>query len=377
MYAAHGSLPAQMKNSTRAWISRVISSGHAGAGLEGLPFDVVLEEAAFEGVLPLLAWRLRQSHAWPELPAALRDGLERGAREAAVAALHRDAQLRRVSTCLASQGIASLLLKGPAFGRWLYPQPYLRVSGDVDLLFSSRVVAEQAAEALARIGFVRAFSPTSMTYEMSSRLWANGRVVLELDLHSRLVNVPAFMQMLTFDELWESSVALPEFGQELRVLCPLHAFVHACIHRAVDLYLQAPPMLKWVYDIHLMIERMDTGGWDGFLQLVRAKRASGVCLRSILDAVAEFDSPVQVRVLDALHRQAAEEPIDWRRLHDWRYMQWQNLKALPGTGAKLRWLCERVFPTQSHLRELHGEGSWSTLMLRRMGRGLSRLRNKA
>lgn len=92
-----------------------------------------------------------------------------------------------------------------------------------------------------------------------------------------------------------------------------------------------------------MIERMDTGGWDGFLQLVRAKRASGVCLRSILDAVAEFDSPVPVQVLDALHRQAAEEPIDWRRLDDWRYMQWQNPKALPGTGAKPRWLWERCF----------------------------------
>lgn len=348
-------------------MSAVLLHGQAYTDIDDAAVEALLAAASFEGVLPLLEWRLRSSPLWPQLPALLRDGLAKGAREAAVAALHRDAQLRRISACLASQGIACLLLKGPAFARWLYPQIYLRVSGDVDLLFPSRVVAEQAAEALAKIGFVRAFSPTNMTYEMTSRLWANGRVVLELDLHSGLVNVPAFIEMLAFDELWASSVALPDFGEQLLALCPQHAFVHACIHRAVDLYLQAPPRLKWVYDIHLMIERMDTGGWDGFLQLVRAKRASGVCLRSILDAVAEFDSPVPVQVLDALHRQAAEEPIDWRRLDDWRYMQWQNLKALPGTGAKLRWLWERVFPTQSHLRELHGEGRWSTLMLKRLG----------
>lgn len=75
---------------------------------------------------------------------------------------------------------------------------------------------------------------------MTSRLWANGRVVLELDLHSGLVNVPAFIEMLAFDELWRPFVALPDLGEQLRALCPQHAFVHACIHRAVDLYLQAP-----------------------------------------------------------------------------------------------------------------------------------------
>lgn len=355
----------------------VLARGHSDIIIDDASVESLLEAANSEGVLPLLQWRLRSTSVWQQLPASLRDGLTSGARGAIFAVLQRDAQLKRIAVCLASQGIQCLLLKGPAFARWLYPETYLRVSGDVDLLFPTRVVAEQAAEALARLGFLRAFSPSSMTYEMTSRLWANGRIVLELDLHSRLVNVPAFIEILSFDEIWASSVALPDFGVHLRGLGPQHAFVHACIHRAVDLYLQAPPRLKWVYDIHLMIQRMDTNSWAGFLDLLGAKRASGVCLRSILDSLAAFDSPVPAQVLGTLHQQAAAEPVDWRRLNDWRYMQWCNLRALPSATDRLRWLWERVFPSHSHLRELHGEGGWTTLMLKRFGRGLQRLRNKA
>lgn len=355
----------------RGVIALGLRDGVLPAAASAFPVERLLAVAAEEGVLPLLEWRLRGQ----SLPEALREGLSRGAREAAQASLHRDAQLRRIASCLADVGIKSLLLKGPAFARSLYPEPHLRMSGDIDLLFGSRREAESAAEALAGIGFERAFSPTSMTYEMTSRMRVDGRVVLELDLHSRLVNLPAFADVFAFEELWSSSIALAGLGDRLRVLSPLHAFVHACIHRAVDLYLQLPPRLKWLYDLHLMLLRLDAAGdWDGFLHLVRRKRVAGVCLRSIIDTVDAFGSPVPESVLQALHGYAGDESIDWRRLHDWRYMQWRNLKALPNPVARLRWLWERLFPTRSHLRELHGQGSWLRLMGRRAKRARARLR---
>ena len=358
----------------RAVVATALRDGVLPAAAGAIPVGELLAVAAGEGVLPLLEWRLRLADARQSLPEALREGLAHAAREAARMSLHRDAQLRRIAPCLADAGIKTLLLKGPAFARSLYPEPHLRMSGDIDLLFGSRGEAERAAEALAGIGFDRAFSPSSMTYEMTSRMRVDGRVVLELDLHSRLVNLPAFADVFVFEELWAASMPLGGFGDALRTLSPLHAFVHACIHRAVDLYLQAPQRLKWIYDIHLMSLRLDDAGWDGFLHLVHGKRVAGVCLRSILDAVDAFGSPVPVAVLEALHRHAADEPVDWRRLHDWRYMQWRNLKALPNPVARLRWLWERLFPTRSHLRELHGQGSWLRLMGRRAKRARARLR---
>ena len=373
MYAAHGCLPAQMKNSTRAWISRVISSGHAGAGLEGLPFDVVLEEAAFEDVLPWLEWRLRDA----VLPPEQRASLSRAARTAAAQSLFREAELRRVATVLERHGIRALLLKGNALGQWLYPQPYLRVSGDIDLLLESRAAAEQAAIACTELGYALGFSPAASNFEMTSRLVVDGISRSELDLHCRLLNSAAYADIFAFEELWRDAMPLPALASSLQALSPLHAFAHACLNRALDMQIGEPDRLKLLVDIHLLAERMDAGAWQQFLSMAAAKRISGICLRTISDTVDAFGSAVPADVLEALRKAAEAEPIDWRRLHDWRYMQWQNLKALPGTRAKLTWLWERVFLTHGHLRKLHGEGSWSTLMLRRMGRGLSRLRNKA
>jgi hypothetical protein len=79
--------------------------------------------------------------------------------------------------------------------------------------------------------------------------------------------------------------------------------------------------------------------------------------------------------MEALQRNADAESIDWHRLDDWRYMQWQNLKALPTTGARLRWLWQRLAPSSSHLRHMYGQGSWLALMGRRLRRGMKRLLN--
>ena len=294
--------------------------------------------------------------------------------DAAARSLFREVELRKVAGLLERKGIQTLLLKGNALGQWLYPSPYLRVSGDIDLLLQSRDAAEQAALAFTELGYSLGFSPAASNYEMTSRLMIDGVSRCELDLHCRLLNAAAYANIFPFEELWRAAMPLPALGGGLMALCPLHALAHACLNRALDIQIGVPDQLKLLYDIHLLVGRMDADAWQQFLTMVGAKRISGICLRSIADTVAALNSPVSEQVLQALHRQAADEPIDWRRLDDWRYMQWQNLKSLPGTSAKLKWIWEKVFPTPSHLQELHGEGGWMQLMGRRLMRGLQRLR---
>ena len=351
----------------------MLRTGAPADDLGGWTIDDVIRTATEEGVLPLLQWRLRDA----AVPPALHARLAQEARNAAAHSLFREVQLRKVAGVLARDGINTLLLKGNALGQWLYPKPYLRVSGDIDLLLESRAAAEQAAIACTELGYALEFLPAASNFEMTSRLVVDGISRSELDLHCRLLNAAAYADIFTFEELWRDAMPLPAFGSGLRALCPLHALAHACLNRALDMQIGEPDLLKLLVDIHLLVERMDADGWQQFLRLVALKQISGICLRSISDTIAAFGSAVPADMLEALRQTAEVEPIDWRRLHDWRYMQWQNLRALPGPWAKLRWLWERVFPTHGHLRELHGEGNWSTLMLRRMGRGLARLRNKA
>ena len=331
-----------------------------------------MRTAVEEGVLPLLQWRLRDA----ALPPALEARLAHEVRNAAAQSLFREAELRRVSTVLERHGIKTLLLKGNALGQWLYPKPYLRVSVDIDLLLESRAAAEQAAIACTELGYALAFAPGASNFEMTSRLVVDGVSRSELDLHCRLLNAAAYADIFTFGELWHDAMPLPAFGGGLKALSPLHAFAHACLNRALDMQIGEPDRLKLLYDIHLLIEQMEADAWRQFLSLVVSKQIGGICLRSIDDTVAAFGSAVPADVLEALRRDAEAEPIDWRRLDDWRYMQWQNLKSLSGTWAKLQWIWDKVFPTRSHLQELHGEGRWIQLMGRRLVRGFQRLRSK-
>ena len=356
-------------SASRAALIAALRDGRVDAGVEGAGTELI-RTAQDEGVLPLLESRLRGT----TMPSAVHANLAEAGRTAAVQALFREMELRKVAEVLAGHGINTLLLKGNALGQWLYSEPYLRVTCDIDLLFESRAVAGQAAAAFGEIGYGLGFSPATSNYEMTSRLVVDGVSRSELDLHCRLLNAPAYADIFPFDELWHAAMPLPALGGGLMALCPLHALAHACLNRALDMQIGVPDQLKLLYDIHLLVGRMDADAWQQFLTMVGAKRISGICVRSITDTVATFDSPVPMQVMQALHLQAAEEPIDWRRLDDWRYMQWQNLKSLPGAWAKLNWIWGKTFPTPSHLHELHGEGGWLQLMGRRLLRGLQRLR---
>jgi len=343
----------------------------------GFSAEELVDIAEEEGVLTLLDWELRSRPCNASLPDSFRDDLATRARSVTAESLYGGNEVRRVASALSEAGIRALLLKGHALALWLYPQPTLRTCGDIDLLLESRADADRAAEVLKKLGYALAFNPGAMFYEMSSRLIVGGRVRSEVDLHSRLINVPVYADRLGFAELWEHSIALPGLDTGIRGLSIVYALIHACMHRAVDLFQHGPEKLKWHYEIHLLLSRMDQASWANLRALCLAKGLSGVCLRSFDDAVSWFGGELPVAERAALQRAAAGEQLDYRRIDDWRYIQWLNFKVLPDAGARLRWLAERLVPTTSHLQELYGrEVSLPRLLGRRMGRMLARLRNR-
>jgi hypothetical protein len=363
-------------DSPRRWVAAVLCEERA-VELGSYSFAELIETAEYEGVLPLLDWRLRSNAAYSALPDEFRQPLGQRARASAAQSMLDAREIARVSVALDEAGFQTLLLKGPAFARWLYPQPYLRISSDIDLLFASRSEADRAATVAERLGYELAFSPGGMVYEMSCRLVVDGEVRSELDVHSRLVNQEAYADRLGFDELWLASLALPGLPARVRGLSPVHALLHACMHRAHDLSLHRPDRLKWLYDIHLLIQSLDRTSWALFVAAAREKELCGVCLRSFDDSADWFASVIPEDVLSDLRQAAAAEAIDYRQLGDWRYMQWQSFKALPDMRARLRWLSERLLPSRSHMQELHGgSASLPTLMLRRLLRGIARWRGR-
>ncbi|WP_460733862.1 nucleotidyltransferase family protein [Lysobacter tyrosinilyticus] len=330
----------------------------------------------YEGLVPLLDWKLRETSSL-FAPEGFREELAVRARDEVARSLFSTHEIARIAGVLDSQGFRTLLLKGHAFARWLYPKPYLRVCGDIDLLFESREEANRAATALQSLGYALAFLPGSLTYEMSCRLMVDGQLLSELDLHCRLVNQQIYAERLGFDELWTASMSLAGLPASVRGLSPEHALLHACLHRAHDMGLRRPDRLKWLYDIHLLMARMDAAAWNAFTLLAQAKGLCGICLRSLQDAREWFGARLPADAAETMAHAAQAEQLDARRIDDWRYIQWQGFKALPGMRARLRWLYERLLPTRSHLQELHGEDApWLVLLFRRVGRGFWRMRNR-
>lgn len=363
--------------SSREWIAAALRGEAVSPDLDGFDAEALVAAAEDEHVLPLLEWRLRNGDGWQASPEAFRKALVDGSRLAAMQSMLRENEQQRISRVLAESGIRALLLKGNALGFWLYPQPYLRQTSDIDLLFASRAAAHRAAEALSVLGYGLAFNPGSMNYEMTCRPGKTSVSRSDIDLHCRLINSIFYADIFGFEELWNSSFPLDGINESLKALAPIHAVANACMNRALDLQIGVPDRLKLLYDIHLMLGRMQDAAWTDFIAMAKAKGICGVCLRSIEDTVTTFATQVPASAMDEMHRHTDAEPLDWRRLDDWRYMQWQNLKALPTWRARVVWLYERLLPTRSHLQELHGsDAGMAGLLWRRIKRGFVRVGNR-
>jgi hypothetical protein len=308
----------------------------------------VVRAARSEGVLTLLADRLR------ERPAAdpLRDAVVQAARGSTVIAMLREAECRRLLALLDGAGIPVLLLKGSALAWWLYPSPHLRECSDVDLLFASREAVAQAAALLAANGYDRGYVQGEHAYELVCRRELSASFVLDVDLHWGLNNAPVFAGAFDFDTLQGSSIPLPALAPDARGLSPVHALAHACMHRAINLYTGIGDNLKWLYDLHLLAQRLSPAEWDALRATCERAGLGSVCAAGLQAAANVFGDAVPAQALMALR--SARGGVDGERVHDWRYMHRMNLRALPSLRARLNWLVRKSFPNLQLMREMYG-----------------------
>ncbi|KAF1695319.1 nucleotidyltransferase family protein [Pseudoxanthomonas koreensis] len=329
----------------------------------------LLDCAWHEGVLGLLAARV---DGQPEVPEPVRAACADWIRAQTAVLMMRQVRLRQVLVALDEARIRPLVLKGAALSQWLYPSPHLREASDVDLLFASRIDAERASATLASLDFFTPYRPGRFQHELLCRS-ADGK--LDLDLHWALSDWPMLGQIPDFTTLLEASIPLPGLGTHARGLDAPHALLHACIHRASNLAAGLGDRLKWLYDLHLLAAVLDRDGhWPRFVAACLQAQACGIADEGLAASAGLFGTVVPGPVRQALADGRKSEPLDAGRLSDWRYIQRLNFRALPGWGARLAWLGDRLLPPAGHLRALYGEDlGYPRLLWRRLRRAGSRL----
>ena len=329
-----------------------------------MELDALLAQAQGEGVLALLGQRA--AHV-SNAPPAFLQALAGAERTLVASSLLLQAECRRVLAALPAD-MPVLVLKGSALAYWLYPQAYLRECSDIDLLLPTRSDAEQAAAGLDALGYAMHHQPDDLAHELlCRRVLANGMQV-DLDMHWQLANAPVFATVFSFEELLAASIALPALGPTARGLGPVHAFIHACLHRAINVYTGIGDRLKWLYDLHLLAGRFGADDWKALGDLCTQRRVSGVCAEGIEAAASLFGTVVPRAVLDRLDAARGNDRLDARRLQEWRYMQWRNLAALPSWSARLRWLWQSLSPPTGYLQELYGSEQGRLQLLAERGR---------
>lgn len=311
-----------------------------------------LEAAVRHRVRPLLAWQLRKRGEWQEWPHALRTPLHASERAEAAIEIARRGDLTMLLGALGAAGIPVLLLKGAAFAYALYPEPWLRPRQDTDLLISPNDVAK-AGQVLERAGYqpVRAARGRLIAHQRLFVRHAGGGLRSEYDLHWKPANPVALADLVSFQELFDASQAV-SIGDVLVARMPqdAHALLLACLHRAAHHH--DSDDLLWLYDIHLLAERLTEKDAASLIDLSHRSGAGAVCARGLRLACDRFATRLPATLVPSLEAAPAGGPAlpaaflkSGVRRAD---LLIADLAVLPWRG-RLRLLREHLFPPADYM----------------------------
>nr|MDQ3069280.1 nucleotidyltransferase family protein [Acidobacteriota bacterium] len=265
------------------------------ANVDAAAFAAIAEA---EHVAPLASEALRRLDA--ENPHAremravtarwvLREGAERAAMQAFLDA---------------AAGVPMIFFKGASTAHTAYPEPWLRMKEDWDLLVEP-AARREAEDALFRAGFAldRSLKPGRVRMRQQSyrKDVSGGQCIV--DLHTRVVNPPALAERIAFGDLLPHAVPLPSLHPAARGLDDGAALVLACVHRLA--HHSTEPRLSWDYDVLLLTRRMTTAAMGDAASLARRWAAEGFVAAEVARVCARFGAAVPAVIAPGLAALAA------------------------------------------------------------------------
>jgi hypothetical protein len=203
--------------------------------------------------------------------------------------LELEADLLEVADIFDRSAVRHRVLKGPAVAHLDYPDPALRVFGDIDILVPSAQF-DTAAAALAEAGYSRKFTEVRPGFDHrfgkgASFRGPNGH---EIDLHRTFVMGP-YGLTLDLDDVWQAADRFEVAGRSFETLDADQRFLHACYHAALG---NVRPGLVALRDLAGMLQRTERPiDVDRVLRLSAAWRSQAVVARALCLAWEFFALP--------------------------------------------------------------------------------------
>jgi len=248
------------------------------AATRGLDWSTVLEIAVSEGVQTILARRLRACEGLP-LPAGVSAALDHITRIAELRMQYVRRRLHEVLEVLASAGIPVVLLKGAALANWAYASFGDRYMSDIDLLVRPED-AGKAHSALQSTGWRPRFKEQyndfyrDMHHLMPLVDGQAPAMKLNAEIHTSLIAEDRNPFLLTNVDFWRDAERLDHLPGDTRVLSPLHALWHACVHYAWSHMFTRGIRTFQDVDVIARSGRLD---WSMFVSEAERSRAATCC----------------------------------------------------------------------------------------------------
>lgn len=373
-----------------AWLTTQISKllrGEPASDVDALSVDDrqrLRHLCAVHGVGALIYNALERRQARGSVADWLRAELKPAVQQAAARELARGAAIRALLSRFAAASIPVLLLKGTALAYTIFPQPYLRTRGDLDLLIPAHRQAD-AEEVLIAAGYqpehqLQAAGSFQLTYSPPPSLPGADAI----DLHWQLNDLRIFTPLLGFDLLYADSIAVPSLGDDARALCPVHAMLHVCMHRAANFTtvvraagetLIEPDRLIWLYDAHLLAEAFTRDDWLGLAAFAEDKAIRRVCWDTLRTTANAFHTSIPADIAKRLDVSNIHEPSAAYLRRGLFNKLLTDIKAQPTLRDRLQLATTYALPAPDFIRQkyAHKQAPLPALYLLHIARGVSRL----
>lgn len=259
--------------------------------LQDARWDRLLGLAETHGIVNQLAVRIRET-AGVTVPAPFREQLLCLQRAQLLSGLALIAEMTRVLERLASAGIQTLVLKGPALSLQAYGDATARQYGDIDILVRHRDISP-ATRVMVELGFDAHVAPEIVAggkvpgeYFFSR---PNTKVIVEVHTERTLRYFP---NPLAVEELFARSVVVDFDGRKVPTLPAEDALVAMCTHGAKHFW----ERLMWIADVAAMVSRQRDLDWDAVQSIAKKLGAQRIVHAGLLLAMALLRAPLPTQV---------------------------------------------------------------------------------
>jgi len=201
----------------------------------------------------------------------------------------------RIVRALGELGIDTLLLKGAALSRTVYPEPTTRGMHDLDILVPVPA-AEAAMALLKKEGWIAQHFDAVRTIELFHGCSFLHPEYGELDLHWHVMR--SCCRSDGDAELWAAARSLVAEGIRTKVLCPADMFLHACEH---GMHPSPASALQWMVDATFIIRNSSAPfDWARLVDQARKFRLVLMVRRTLRFIRRHFEPSIPAEVIRKL-----------------------------------------------------------------------------